>query len=168
EVYYLNPQDILQDTVYTTPDGYQVHQATIRLTPQTSAYFFASGALYGATGERSRLDPRTGTVTIYYIGRDDNNVNPDQVSSGASDPFAGMSEHEPGAPEFHYQSDTLKYSNAYGTCTRNCVRLIAQYAYTDPNHILSHPQGTGGGGLDDNEQYRIATRTTVQDVLQPG
>ncbi len=168
EVYYLNPQDILQDTVYTTPDGYQVHQATIRLTPQTSAYFFASGALYGATGERSRLDPRTGTVTIYYTGRDDNNINPDQVSSGASDPFAGMSEHEPGAPEFHYESDTLTYSNAYGTCTRNCVRLIAQYAYTDPNHILSHPQGTGGGGLDDNEQYRIATRTTMQDVLQPG
>ncbi len=168
EVYYLNPQDILQDTVYTTPDGYQVHQATIRLTPQTSAYFFARGAMYSATGERSRLDPRTGTVTIYYTGRDDNNINPDQVSSGASDPFAGMSEHEPGAPEFHYESDTLTYSNAYGTCTRNCVRLIAQYAYTDPNHILSHPQGTGGGGLDDNEQYRIATRTTVQDVLQPG
>ncbi|CBA16769.1 putative hemagglutinin/hemolysin-related protein [Xanthomonas albilineans GPE PC73] len=168
EVYYLNPQDILQDTVYTTPDGYQVHQATIRLTAQTSAYFFARGAMYSATGERSRLDPRTGTVTIYYSSRQDNQVNPDQVSSGASDPFAAVSADEPGAPPFHYESDTLTYSNAYGTCTRNCVRLIAQYAYTDPNHILSHPQGTGGGGLDDNEQYRIATRTTVQDVLQPG
>ncbi|WP_307753629.1 hemagglutinin repeat-containing protein [Xanthomonas albilineans] len=168
EIYYLNPQDILQDTVYTTPDGYQVHQATIRLTAQTSAYFFARGAMYSATGERSRLDPRTGTVTIYYTGRQDNQVNPDQVSSGASDPFAAVSTDEPGAPPFHYESDTLKYSNAYGTCTRNCVQLIAQYAYTDPDHILSNPQGTGGGGLEDNEQYRIATRSTVQDVLQPG
>ncbi|WP_052688268.1 S-layer family protein [Xanthomonas sp. MUS 060] len=107
-------------------------------------------------------------MTIYYFARDEHNVNPDQTSSGASDPFAGMTTDEAGAPPFHYESDTLQYSNAYGTCTTNCVRLIAQYAYTDPDHILSHPQGTGGGGLEDNEQYRIATRTTVQDVLQPG
>ncbi|KAB7767422.1 filamentous hemagglutinin N-terminal domain-containing protein, partial [Xanthomonas maliensis] len=168
EIYYLNPQDILEDTPYITPDGYQVRRAVIRVNPQTSAYFFARGALYRATGERSRLDPRTGTLTLYYFTRDDNNINPDQVSSGASDPFAGMTTDEAGAPAFHYASDTLRYSNAYGTCTTNCVRLIAQYAYTDPDHILVNPQGTGPLKLEYNEQYRTATQTVVEDVLQPG
>ncbi|WP_428959990.1 filamentous hemagglutinin N-terminal domain-containing protein, partial [Xanthomonas oryzae] len=168
EIYYLNPQDILEDTPYITPDGYQVRRAVIRVNPQTSAYFFARGALYGATGERSRLDPRTGTVTLYYFTRDDNNINPDQVSSGASDPFAGMTTDESGAPAFHYESDTLGYSNAYGTCTTNCVRLIAQYAYTDPDHILVNPRGTGPLKLEYNEHYRTATQTVVEDVLQPG
>ncbi|OMO16642.1 filamentous hemagglutinin N-terminal domain-containing protein, partial [Xanthomonas oryzae] len=168
EIYYLNPQDIVEDTPYITPDGYQVRRAVIRVNPQTSAYFFARGALYRATGERSRLDPRTGTLTLYYFTRDDNNTNPDQVSSGASDPFAGMTTDEAGAPAFHYESDTLRYSNAYGTCTTNCVRLIAQYAYTDPDHILVNPQGTGPLKLEYNEHYRTATQTVVEDVLQPG
>ncbi|RBJ68274.1 hypothetical protein BRO11_00640, partial [Xanthomonas oryzae pv. oryzae] len=168
EIYYLNPRDIVEDTPYITPDGYQVRRAVIRVNPQTSAYFFARGALYRATGERSRLDPRTGTLTLYYFTRDDNNTNPDQVSSGASDPFAGMTTDEAGAPAFHYESDTLRYSNAYGTCTTNCVRLIAQYAYTDPDHILVNPQGTGPLKLEYNEHYRTATQTVVEDVLQPG
>ncbi|MBB4593628.1 filamentous hemagglutinin N-terminal domain-containing protein, partial [Xanthomonas cannabis] len=168
EVYYLNPQDILEDTPYITPDGYQVRRAVIRVTPQTSAYFFARGGMYRATGERSRMDPQSGRLTIYYTGRQDNQVNPDQVTSGADDPFVELSQIEPGSPAFRYGSDTLRYSNAYGTCTTNCVQLMAQFAYTDPDHILMNPQGTGGGRLNDNERYRMATRTVVEDVLQPG
>ncbi|WP_256127433.1 hemagglutinin repeat-containing protein [Xanthomonas euvesicatoria] len=168
EVYYLNPQDILEDTPYITPDGYQVRRAVIRVTPQTSAYFFARGGLYRATGERSRLNSQSGTLTIYYIGRQDNQANPDQVTVGADDPFRELSQTEPGSPAFRYTSDTLNYSNAYGTCTTNCVQLMAQFAYTDPDHILMNPQGTGGGRLGDNERYRMATRTVVEDVLQPG
>ncbi|AKO21211.1 hemagglutinin repeat-containing protein [Xanthomonas oryzae] len=168
EIYYLNPQDILEDTPYITPDGYQVRRAVIRVTPQTSAYLFGRGSLYGATGERSRMDPSSGTLTIYYTGRQDNQANPDQVTSGADDPFRELSQTEPGSPAFHYASDTLRYSNAYGTCTTNCVQLWAQFAYTDPDHILLNPQGTGGGRLGDQEHYRTATRTIVEDVLQPG
>ncbi|WP_245149917.1 hemagglutinin repeat-containing protein [Xanthomonas axonopodis] len=168
EIYYLNPQDILEDTPYITPDGYQVRRAVIRVTPQTSAYLFGRGSLYGATGERSRMDSRSDTLTIYYTGRQDNQANPDQVTSGADDPFRELSQTEPGSPAFHYASDTLRYSNAYGTCTTNCVQLWAQWAYTDPDHILLNPQGTGGGQLGDNERYRMATRTIVEDVLQPG
>ncbi|WP_327214393.1 hypothetical protein, partial [Xanthomonas oryzae] len=130
--------------------------------------FFERGALYSATGQRSRLDPQSGTLTIYYIGRQDNQANPDQVSVGADDPFVEVSQLHPGSPAFHYASDTLHYSNAYGTCTTNCVQLWAQWAYTDPDHILLNPQGTGGGELGDNERYRMATRTIVEDVLQPG
>ncbi|WP_426802461.1 hemagglutinin repeat-containing protein [Xanthomonas campestris] len=168
EVYYLNPQDILEDTPYITPDGYQVRRAVIRVTPQTSAYFFARGGMYQATGERSRLNSQSGTLTIYYTGRQDNQVNPDQVSAGADDPFRELSQIQPGSPAFRYASDTLSYSNAYGTCTTTCVQLWAQFAYTDPDHILTNPQGTGGGRLNDNERYRMATRTVVEDVLQPG
>ncbi|RNL22720.1 hypothetical protein C9385_15660, partial [Xanthomonas vasicola pv. vasculorum] len=168
EIYYLNPQDILEDTPYITPDGYQVRRAVIRVTPQTSAYLFGRGSLYGATGERSRMDSSSGTLTIYYTGRQDNQANPDQVTVGADDPFRELSQIEPGSPAFHYASDTLRYSNAYGTCTTNCVQLWAQFAYTDPDHILLNPQGTGGGRLGDQEQYRTATRTVVEDVLQPG
>ncbi|MBB5866031.1 hemagglutinin repeat-containing protein, partial [Xanthomonas sp. 3058] len=168
EVYYLSPQDILEDTPYITPDGYMVRRAVIRVTPQTSAYFFARGGMYQATGERSRMDPQSGTLTIYYTGRQDNQVNPDQVSAGADDPFRELAQNQPGSPAFRYTSDTLKYSNAYGTCSTDCVQLWAQFAYTDPDHILLNPQGTGGGKLGDNERYRMATRTVVEDVLQPG
>ncbi|WP_115584256.1 hemagglutinin repeat-containing protein [Xanthomonas dyei] len=168
EIYYLSPDDILEDTPYTTPDGYQVRRAVIRVTPQTSAYFFARGGMYQATGERSRLNSQSGTLTIYYTGRQDNQVNPDQVTAGADDPFRELSQIQPGSPAFRYNSDTLQYSNAYGTCTTNCVQLWAQFAYTDPDHILMNPQGTGGGRLNDNERYRMATRTVVEDVLQPG
>uniref|UniRef100_UPI003DA19255 hypothetical protein n=1 Tax=Xanthomonas oryzae TaxID=347 RepID=UPI003DA19255 len=89
------------------PDGYHVGRAVIRVTPQTSAYFFERGALYSATGQRSRLDPQSGTLTIYYIGRQDNQANPDQVSVGADDPFVEVSQLHPGSPAFHYASDTL-------------------------------------------------------------
>ena len=50
EVYYLNPADILEDTPHITPDGFTVHRAVVRLTAQTSAYFFGRGGLYAALG----------------------------------------------------------------------------------------------------------------------
>ncbi len=164
EVYYLSADDILEDESYVTPDGYMVRKAVIRVTPQTSAYFFGRGALYGAKGERSRLVMGDGTMTIYYTGRQDGQANPDQVSSGADDPFLELRHMDPGSPAFSYVSDTLSYSNAYGTCTTNCVQLTALYQYDDPDHILTemrrHPQNLSG-----NEQYRIATHTVVEDVL---
>ncbi|HYG05625.1 MAG TPA: filamentous hemagglutinin N-terminal domain-containing protein, partial [Stenotrophomonas sp.] len=166
EVYYLRPEDILEDAPYITPDGYAVRRAVIRLTPQTSAYFFGRGGLYRALGERSRLAARDGTVTIYYSGRRDNQANPDKLGSGANDPFQELAQEEAGSPAFRYVDDSLRYSSNYGTCTSNCVQLWTQYAYDDPTRVLSNPQGTGGGELGDNEQYRIATRTVTEDVLQ--
>ncbi|WP_343239069.1 hemagglutinin repeat-containing protein, partial [Stenotrophomonas sp.] len=164
EIYYLSADDILEDESYVTPDGYMIRKAVIRVTPQTSAYFFGRGSLYGAKGERSRLVMGDDTMTIYYSGRQDNQVNPDQVAGGADDPFLELRHTEPGSPAFSYVSDTLAYSNAYGTCMTNCVQLTALYQYNDPEHILTemrrHPQNLSG-----NEQYRIATQTVVEDVL---
>ncbi|WP_172448193.1 hemagglutinin repeat-containing protein, partial [Stenotrophomonas sp. VV52] len=164
EVYYLNPDDILEDSAYITPDGQQIRRAVVRLTANTSAYYFARGGLYGARGERSRLTVQDGTVVIYYVGRSDNRNNPDQLGAGAEDPFRDLSASQPGSPAFRYESDTLSYNNAYGTCTTNCVQLITYPDYDNPDAMLinmqRHPEETSG-----NEQRRVATRTTVEDVL---
>ncbi|WP_232463093.1 hemagglutinin repeat-containing protein [Stenotrophomonas sp. WZN-1] len=167
EVYYLNPADILEDTPHITPDGFTVHRAVVRLTAQTSAYFFGRGGLYAALGERSRLNVQDGTVVMYYVGRQDNQVNPDQVAGGADDPFAELSTLHPDSPAFRYVDDKLTYSSAYGTCTTNCVQLWTFKDY-DPDRILTSPQFAGGSSTSANEQYRLATRTVTEDVLQPG
>lgn len=164
EVYYLNADDILEDTPYITPDGYVIRRAVVRMTAQTSAYLFGRGGLHGARGGRSRLVMQDGTVTIYYIARRDGKANPDQVTTGADDPFRELIPSEPGAPAFRYEEDNLNYSSAYGTCTTNCVQLTAMYQYTDPDHMLTEmrrdPKNTA-----DNEQYRIATHSIVEDVV---
>ncbi|MEN5209187.1 filamentous hemagglutinin N-terminal domain-containing protein [Stenotrophomonas terrae] len=164
EIYYLSPDDILEDTPYITPDGYVVRRAVLRVNAQTTAYLFGRGGLYGARGGRSRLVMSDGTVTIYYTGRQDGQANPDLVTTGADDPFRELIPSEPGAPAFRYEEDNLTYSSNYGTCTTNCVQLTALYQYTDPDHMLIEmrrdPNNTSG-----NEQYRIATHSIVEDVV---
>ncbi|MET0129332.1 MAG: hypothetical protein ABW207_01560, partial [Stenotrophomonas chelatiphaga] len=164
EVYYLNPDDILEDTAYITPDGQQIRRAVVRLTANTSAYYFARGGLDGERGERSRLPAQDGTVVIYYVGRADSRNNPDQLGAGAEDPFRDLSLMPPGNRQFRYESDTLAYNNAYGTCTTTCVQLITYPDYDNPEAMLinmqRHTTNTSG-----NEKTRIATRTTTEDVL---
>jgi filamentous hemagglutinin len=63
----------------------------VRLSSKTSAYFFGRGGLYAGLGERARLNVQDGTVVMYYVGRQDNQINPDQVRVGAEDPFAELS-----------------------------------------------------------------------------
>ncbi|QNR97485.1 hemagglutinin repeat-containing protein [Stenotrophomonas sp. 169] len=167
EIYYLNPADILEDTPYITPDGYQIRRAVVRLTANTSAYFFGRGGLNAGKGERSRMVMQDGTVVLYYTSRQDNQSNPDQLGAGAEDPFREVSYMEPGKPAFSYVNgmDTLNYSSAYGTCTTTCVQLITWAQYSDPDHTLTnmqrHPSNTR-----DNEQYRLATHSTVEDVVR--
>ncbi|MDR6696068.1 hemagglutinin repeat-containing protein [Stenotrophomonas sp. 1337] len=167
EVYYLNPADILEDTPHITPDGFTVHRAVVRLTAQTSAYFFGRGGLYAALGERSRLNLQDGTVVLYYVGRQDNQANPDQAGSGADDPFAELTHLHPDSPAFRYVDDKLTYSPAYGTCTTNCVQLWTYKDYAPDQH-LTNPRGSGGNNVSSNEQYRIATQTVTEDTLGPG
>ncbi|HGM5043613.1 TPA: hemagglutinin repeat-containing protein [Stenotrophomonas maltophilia] len=168
EVYYLDPADILEDTPHITPDGFTVHRAVVRLSSKTSAYFFGRGGLYAGLGERARLNVQDGTVVMYYVGRQDNQVNPDQVRAGADDPFAELSTLHPDAPAFRYVDDKLTYSSNYGTCTTNCVQLWTYKDYNDPDHTLTNPRGSGGNNVSSNEQYRIATRTVTEDVLGAG
>ncbi|HDS1524668.1 TPA: hemagglutinin repeat-containing protein [Stenotrophomonas maltophilia] len=164
EIYYLNPADILEDTPYVTPDGQQIRKAVIRLSSNTSAYAFARGGVHGARASRERLSVQDGTVTIYYVSRADNRNNPDQLGAGAEDPFRDLSTRGPGSPPIEYVTDTLRYNNAYGTCTTTCVQIITYPDYDNPDATLinmqRHPQETSG-----NEKTRIATRTTVEDVV---
>lgn len=164
EIYYLNPADILEDTPYVTPDGQQIRKAVIRLTSNTSAYAFARGGVHGARASRERLNVQDGTVTIYYFARADNRNNPDQLGAGAEDPFRDLSTRGAGAPPMEYVTDTLNYNAAYGTCTTTCVQIITYPDYDNPESTLinmqRHPQETSG-----NEKTRIATRTTVEDVV---
>src|SRR5690606_33763225 len=141
-------------------------RSVVRLPPETSAYFFGGGGLHGALGERSRLDVEAGTITLYYFGRQDNQANPDQIMAGADDPFAEVSEMPPGAPEFSYVDDNLAYSDAYGTCTTNCVQLWAQHAYDDPTSPAFQP--LRGANLGATEPSPIATRSIVEVVLAAG
>ncbi|UFS54269.1 hemagglutinin repeat-containing protein [Xylella taiwanensis] len=179
EIYYLNPNDILQDEPYTTPDGYIIHRAVVRLTPQTSTYLYARGGLYAARGQRQRqrqrldLSAREGTVVLYYTSRQDQQPNPDQVQSAArqGSAWAGLDTPQKNERQqdvhITYQDEVLTYDPAYGTCRTDCVRLITWRDYTDPDHTLTHMR-RGPTDVKTNEQYRHATKTTVDDILQPG
>ena len=62
-------------------------KAVVRLTANTSRFFFGSGGLgYDVRGERWRMDPVTGTVTIYYVSKG-TAANPDQVPGGDPQAF---------------------------------------------------------------------------------
>ena len=164
EVYYLNPADILEQAPYITPDGYQVMRAVVRVSSATSAYLFENGSLDNATAEVSRFDPVDGTVTIYYSLRQDGQSNPDQVPGG-DDPFAELEAQ--GRPT-NYQSNTITYSDAYGTCTTDCVQLAALWRYSDPGHtIFNRYDIDSTNQLSHNEEQRNAHHTAFDDTVDP-
>ena len=164
QVYYVNPADILEDGPYITPDGYRIGRAVVRLTPETSSYFFAHGGLDGARGERWRVNPADGTVTIYYTIRQDGQSNPDQ--GGSDDPFQELTAGVTGRP-FQYQTDNLSYSSAYGSCADDCVQLITPWQYTDPDGTIIHRFNDPNSAAR-NEEQRIAHHTAFDDVVAPG
>ncbi|AAF84995.1 hemagglutinin-like secreted protein [Xylella fastidiosa 9a5c] len=177
DIYYLNPADIIKDDPYITPDGQQIHRAIVRLTPQTSAYFYARGGLYASQAERRRMDltARTGdSVVLYYTDRQDKQPNPDHVAAAATNHSAFIGLDTPQQNE-RFQTvpityapgdDRLTYDSNYGTCTDDCVRLVTWHDYTDPDHTLIDMH-RGPNDVRDNEKYRDATRTTQQDILNP-
>lgn len=161
QYYYIAPDDVLEDGTYITPDGTAIGRAVIRLTANTTQYYYAYGGLgYDTRGERWRIDPVAGTITIYYVSKTTAS-NPDQVG-GVPDPVDGITT----APSFHYENDQLSYSNAYGTCSTDCIRFITPADYGDPDSTIllrkQHPQE-----YDLNEQRRIAHHTAIDDVLAP-
>ncbi|WGZ33995.1 hemagglutinin repeat-containing protein [Xylella fastidiosa subsp. pauca] len=175
DIYYLNPADIIKDDPYITPDGQQIHRAIVRLTPQTSAYFYARGGLYASQAERRRMDltARTGdSVVLYYTDRQDKQPNPDHVAAAATNHSAFIGLDTPQQNE-RFQTvpityapgdDRLTYDSNYGTCTDDCVRLVTWHDYTDPDHTLIDMH-RGPNDVRDNEKYRDATRTTQEEIL---
>nr|WP_277601174.1 hemagglutinin repeat-containing protein [Xylella fastidiosa] len=177
EIYYLNPADILKDEPYITPDGQQIRRAIVRLTPQTSAYFYARGGLYASQAERRRMDltARTGdSVLLYYTDRQDKQPNPDHSAAAATNDSAFIGLDTPQQNErlqtvpitYAPGDDRLTYDPTYGTCTDDCVRLVTWHDYTDPDRTLIDMH-RGPNDVRDNERYRQATRTTQQEILNP-
>ncbi|TNW07049.1 hemagglutinin, partial [Xylella fastidiosa] len=177
EIYYLNPADILKDEPYITPDGQQIRRAIVRLTPQTSAYFYARGGLYASQAERRRMDltARTGdSVLLYYTDRQDKQPNPDHSAAAATNDSAFIGLDTPQQNErlqtvpitYAPGDDRLTYDPTYGTCTDDCVRLVTWHDYTDPDRTLIDMH-RGPNDVRDNERERQATRTTQQEILNP-
>ncbi|WP_287879590.1 hemagglutinin repeat-containing protein [Aquitalea sp.] len=166
QIYFVDPADIISNEQIITPDGNVLGRAVVKLSPQTSTFFFANGRGWGMTGERWRIKiDQPQTQTIYYTLRQDGVVNPDQSPDGL-DPFLLL--HGPGgtggAPYFSYQTDAVRYDAQYGSCSSNCVLLITPYQLTDPVHTIisrsQHPVSESG-----NERYRTAHHTAQDDVL---
>ncbi|WP_425522746.1 filamentous hemagglutinin N-terminal domain-containing protein [Xylella fastidiosa] len=174
DIYYLNPADILKDDPYLTPDGQQIRRAIVRLTPQTSAYFYARGGLYASQAERRRMDltGRTGdSLVLYYTDRQDKQPNPDHVAAAATNHSAFIGLDTPQQDKnvdvpitYAPGDDRLTYDSTYGTCTDDCVRLVTWHDYTDPDHTLIDMR-RGPNDVGDNERERHATKTTQQEIL---
>ena len=166
QIYFVDPADIISNEQIITPDGNVLGRAVVKLSPQTSTFFFANGRGWGMTGERWRINiDQPQTQTIYYTLRQDGVVNPDQSPDGL-DPFLLL--HGPGgtggAPYFAYQTDAVRYDAQYGSCSSNCVLLITPYQLTDPIHTVINPTGLGTTEPY-NELRRTAHHTALDDVL---
>ena len=149
DAYYLDPQAILSDEAMLTPDGYVIHKATVRLSPNDSAFQWMVGGLGyplpdGQSdvqyGSQSRIVSGSGTRTIYYLSRRDNEANPDQVAD--INPWADKNNYL-----IRKTLESVNYSGSYGNCTTNCVRLETLPDYTDPTtQLLAKHRITRSGG----------------------
>ncbi|WP_282295037.1 hemagglutinin repeat-containing protein [Stenotrophomonas sp. PS02289] len=162
EYFYIAPGDVVEDTPYITPSGEQINRAVLRITEATTRYYYAYGGLGNKMrGERWRMDPDNGTITIYYLRKDVGAPNPDQVA-GVADPVDGITTES----SFRYDNDRLTYDGAYGTCSSDCIRFIAPLDYDPNTTILMRRQHPEEYSL--NEQNRISHHVAYDDVLQAG
>lgn len=157
--YYLDPASIQSVEEFITPDGKKIGKAVVQLTPEDSVFYVASGASGNRPiGQRARqVISAPETRVIYFIGSLEGVANPDQVSGGL-DPDSSV------VSVVQWEVDAVNYSNSYGRCTTNCIRLVTPLDYTDPVHTivgrLQHPSSPSG-----NEQSRTAHHTAVDEVL---
>jgi len=161
EVYFVSPSDILDDQVYVTPDGNTIHRAVIRTHANDSAFYVAASGLYGAYGQQSRITLSDGSRVIYYT--DSGQVgNPDKGAPASNVlvySAAGVTKW----------SGTVDFSNQYGSCSSDCIRLITQPGYVDPSStILRDTMRALAPVKEQLEVSRNAHHTVVEDQLAPG
>lgn len=160
EVYFVNPSDILDDQVYVTPDGNTIHRALVRTHANDSAFYVASSGLYGAYGDQSRLTLSEGTRVIYYTERAQVG-NPDQGAS-ASNAIVD-------AGSVTHWASTVSFSNQYGNCSSDCIRLVTQPDYSDPDTTIVRDTMRALAPVKEQlEVSRDAHYTAVEDQLAPG
>ncbi|NVM78453.1 filamentous hemagglutinin [Duganella sp. SG902] len=161
EVYYVNPDDILENETLVAPDGTTYGRAVIRTHANDSAFFWASTGLYNAYGSRLRINVSEGTRVLYYFVAD-HQTNPDQGGSTAT----------PDGLYLEYVTNWINpapdYSSSYGSCSTNCIRFITDPGWVDPTGVFRRDQSRSTGGGYDMEQSRLAHHTAVEDQIAPG
>jgi filamentous hemagglutinin len=161
EVYFVSPSDILEDQVFVTPDGQTIHRAVIRTHANDSAFLVEASGQFGHYGGQSRLTPSDGTRVIYYLERAENIANPDQGAPAANAIVL--------AGSVTNWSSTIDFSNQYGSCSSNCIRLITQPGYDDPRTtIIRTTQQMLAAERDKLEATRDAHHVVLEDRLAPG
>ncbi|MQA41712.1 hemagglutinin repeat-containing protein [Rugamonas aquatica] len=163
ELYYVNPDDVLENQIMFAPDGNAYGRAVIRTHANDSAFFWAASGAYSAQGERLRITMTDGTRELYYMVRRDNQVNPDQGGSTDTPNFLYL-----GAVN-SWHSAPIAYSSQYGNCSTNCVLFETQPQYNDPTstiiRVTARAVAPQSGKL---EQSRIAHHTAEEDQIAPG
>jgi filamentous hemagglutinin len=160
EVYFVSPSDILDDQAYVTPDGYTIHRAVIRTHANDSAFYVAASGLYAAYGAQSRLTLSDGTRVIYYTDRAQV-PNPDQGAPGSNAIID--------ANTVTNWTSTVSFSNQYGNCSSDCIRLVTQPDYTNPSTtILRDTMRALAPVKEQLEASRDAHYAAVEDQLAPG
>ncbi|MYM91068.1 filamentous hemagglutinin N-terminal domain-containing protein, partial [Rugamonas sp. FT82W] len=163
ELYYVNPDDVLEDKLMFAPDGNMYGRAVIRTHANDSAFFWAASGAYSAQGERLRISMSDGTRVLYYMVRKDNMANPDQggPTGTPTDLYLGAVTSWHSAP--------IAFSSQYGNCSTNCVRFETQPDYNDPTteiiRVTARAVAPQSGKL---EQSRLAHHTAEEDQIAPG
>ncbi|HEY4315979.1 MAG TPA: filamentous hemagglutinin N-terminal domain-containing protein, partial [Herbaspirillum sp.] len=158
EIYYVNPADIIEDGTYITPDGYTIGRAVIKTHANDSVFFSGVSSHFNTFGETDRLAGSDGTQVIYYLLKQDNQSNPDQVAG-----TDGGLETSPGT-----WNALPSFSTQYGSCSTDCIRLVAQYDYTDPTTtILRSTARYLAPSKEALEASRTAHHVAIDDVLSP-
>lgn len=161
EVYYVNPNDILENEMFVAPDGNTYGRAVIRTHANDSAFFWASTGLYNAYGSRLRINTTEGTRVLYYK-YSDVQANPDQ--GGSTAPPADL------YLEYvtNWINPPVDFSSSYGNCSSNCVRFVTQPGYDDPTSIIRRDRMNSTGGGYDLERERLAHHVAIEDQIAPG
>jgi filamentous hemagglutinin len=172
DAYYLDPGAVISDTPVITPDGYVVHKAVVRLNANESAFQWMEGGLSYSLpdngvdaqyGSQSRIAPQAGTQVMYYVGRLDQQSNPDQVKGQSA--WSQFDKHQ-----IRTSLGSIAYSSDYGNCATNCVRLDTLPGYKDPSldlDMLTKRVRAGGteAGVYPVEVQRTAHQTVTETRL---
>ncbi|WP_211474738.1 beta strand repeat-containing protein [Collimonas humicola] len=165
DAYYLNPASIVSVTPVVTPDGYLVYKAVVTLSAKDSVFeWMQSGLTYPLPnggnnfqyGSQSRVAPTAGTQVLYFTARADNQTNPDQIANGNA-----WSEYSNST--VNHTLGTISYSNQYGNCTTNCVRLETYKGYTDPSTTIL--ASTVKGQADFPGSYPVEVQRIAHQVV---
>ncbi|MCG1039106.1 hemagglutinin repeat-containing protein [Mycetohabitans sp. B7] len=159
--YYVNPADIISSTPILTPDGYWVTQLVVNLPWNASVFEWKNSGLYQTQYQQDwRVTLPAGQVTLYAYDVKHGQSNPDQQGGTAWD--------EKFSKNTYLRSfSNTAYSNHYGNCTTDCVRIETYPGYTDPNTQFMKETERRREGHWPVETQRIAHQTVTETELSP-